>query len=146
MERRTPVADEGKVELPPWAVEPVAAIASEIVDAIGRSGVRVIGDLELLKKVSTTRTDEPPQVRVSPDVAAAAAMGILIASGLARGTAVPKPDAGDEEAAANQPSPPRPIAEPADLFRVSTIQLGLVLFRRLRAAVLARISRLLRRR
>jgi hypothetical protein len=58
---------------------------------------------------------------------------------------VPAGIAGDEEAAANLPNPPRPIAEPADLFRVSTIQLGLVLVRRLRAASVARISRLLRR-
>lgn len=145
MERRNPGPDEGKVELPPWAVEPVAAIAGEIVDAIGRSGVRVVGDLEPLRKVATTRTAEQPAVRVSPDVAAAAAMGILIASGLARGTAMPLSDPGDEEAAANRPRPPRPIAEPAELFRVSTIQLGLVLFRRLRAAALDRVKRLLRR-
>jgi hypothetical protein len=145
MERRTPGSDEGKVELPPWAIEPVAAIAAEIVDGIGRSGVGIVGALEPLKKVATTRTDEPVAVRVSPDVAASAAMGVLVASGLARGTSMPKPDPGDEEAAANLPNPPRPIAEPAELFRVSTIQLGLVLFRRLRAAFFARISRLLRR-
>ena len=145
MERRTPAADEGKVELPPWAVEPVAAIAGEIVDGIGRSGVRVIGDLEPLRKVSTSRTGDRPAVRVSPEVAATAAMGIVLASGLARGTAVPKPEARDEEAAANRPRAPRPIAEPAELFRVSTIQLGLVLFRRLRAAALDRVSRVLRR-
>ena len=145
MERRTPGADEGKVELPPWAVEPVTAIAAEIVDGIGRSGVRVIGDLEPLRKVSTTRTGDMPEVRVSPDVAATAAMGIVLASGLAGGTAMPKPDPGDEEAAANRQRAPRPIAEPAELFRVSTIQLGLVLFRRLRAAALDRVSRLLRR-
>lgn len=145
MERRTPAADEGKVELPPWAVEPVTAIAGEIVDGIARSGVRVIGDLEPLRKVSTTRTGDLPAVRVSPEVAATAAMGIVLASGLARGTALPAIDRGDEEAAANRPRPPRPIAEPAELFRVSTIQLGLVLFRRLRAAALDRVSRLLRR-
>ena len=145
MERRAPAADEGKVELPPWAVEPVAEIARAIVHGIGRSGVRIVGDLESLTSVSTTRTDDAPPVRVSPDVAAAAAMGVLLASGLARGTTMPTPDADDEEAAANRPTPPRPIAEPAELFRVSTIQLALVLVRRLRAAALDRVSRLLRR-
>ena len=145
MERRTPAADEGKVELPPWAVEPVTAIAGEIVDGIARSGVRVIGDLEPLRKVSTTRTGDLPAVRVSPEVAATAAMGIVLASGLARGTAMPAIDRGDEEGPANRPRPPRPVAEPAELFRVSTIQLGLVLFRRLRAAALDRLSRLLGR-
>ncbi len=145
MERRPPSADEGKVELPPWAVEPVAEIARTIVEGIGRSGVRVVGDLASLTKVSTTRTGDAPAVLVPPEVAATAAMGVLLASGLARGTAMPATDPGDEEAAANRPKPPRPIAEPAELFRVSTIQLGLVLFRRLRAAAMDRISRLLRR-
>lgn len=145
MERRAPGPDEGKVELPPWAVDPVSAIAREIVDGIGRSGVRISGDLERLAAVATTRTGDAPAVSVSPDVAATAAMGVLLASGLARGTAVPTEDNGDEEAAANRPRAPRPIAEPAELFRVSTIQLGLVLFRRLRAALRDRVSRLLRR-
>jgi hypothetical protein len=145
MERRSPGADEGKVELPPWAIEPVAEIARTIVEGIGRSRVRVVGDLGSLTKVSTTRTADTPSVHVSPEVAAAAAMGVLLASGLARGTAWPKPDPGGEEADAIRPNPPRPIAEPAELFRVSTIQLGIVLVRRLRAAVRDRISRLLRR-
>jgi hypothetical protein len=72
-------------------------------------------------------------------------MGILLASGLARGTADPNPDSGDSVADANRPNPPRPIAEPSELFRVSTIQLGLVLFRRLRAAAKDRVSRVLGR-
>jgi hypothetical protein len=145
MERRTPAPSEGKVELPPWAVEPVAAISEEIVAGIAETGVRVVGDLGSLTRVSTTRTDAEPVVHVSPDVAAAAAMGILLASGLARGTAKPGRDSGDPEADADRPKPPRPIAEPAELFRVSTIQLGLVLFRRLRAAALDRVSGLVRR-
>ena len=127
MERRIPGPGEGKVELPPWAVEPVAAIAREIVDGIASSGVRVVGDLERLAAAGTTRGETPPTVNVPPEVGAAAAMGVLVASGLARGTAMPTPDPGDEEAAASLPRPPRPIAEPAELFRVSTIQLGLVL-------------------
>lgn len=145
MERRTPAPDEGKVELPPWAVEPVARIAREIVDGIGRSGVRVMGDLERLAAASTSRTGDAPTVHVPPDVAAAAAMGVLIASGLARGTAVPVLDPGDTEAPAGRLSAPGPVAEPAELFRVSTVQLGLVLFRRLRGALKDRLSRSLRR-
>ena len=145
MERRTPAADEGKVELPPWAVDPVARIARDIVEGIAATGVRVVGDLESLSTASTNRTDAPPVVHVTPDVAAAAAMGILLASGLARGTADPNPDSGDSVADANRPNPPRPIAEPSELFRVSTIQLGLVLFRRLRAAAKDRVSRVVRR-
>jgi hypothetical protein len=145
MERREPAPDEGKVELPPWAVEPVEAISQEIVAGIAATGARVVGDLDRLTKVSTSRTDTAPVVHVSPEVAAAAAMGVLLASGLARGTAGRPADSGDEEADSNRPSPPRPIAEPSELFRVSTIQLGLVLFRRLRAATLDRVSRVFRR-
>jgi hypothetical protein len=145
MERRAPAAAEGKVELPPWAVEPVGAIAQEIVAGIAGTGVRVVGDLSSLTRASTTRTDGEPIVNVSPDVAAAAAMGILLASGLARGTAGAAPEPDDPEVSIDRPKPPRPIAEPSELFRVSTIQLGLVLFRRLRAAATDRVSRVLRR-
>ena len=146
MERRAPAPSEGKVELPEWAVEPVSAISQEIVAGIAETGVRVVGDLASLTKVSTTRTDALPVVNVSPDVAAAAAMGVLLASGLARGTAGATVESADDEAAADRPRPPRPIAEPAELFRVSTIQLGVVLFRRLRAAALDRVTGIFRRR
>jgi hypothetical protein len=145
MLRRTPGADEGKVELPPWAIEPISAVATSMVSGIEASGVRVIGDLSSLTKASTTRTGAEPQAHISPEVAASAAMGILLATGLARGTAGRSSDGLAGEAEANRPRAPRPIAEPTELFRVSTIQLGLVLFRRLRAAATDRVSRVLRR-
>jgi hypothetical protein len=145
MERRPPGADEGKVELPPWAIEPITAVATSIVSGIEATGVRVIGDLSSLTRASTTRTEAAPVVHISPEVAASAAMGILLASGLARGTAERSAEGIGGDAGSHRARAPRPIAEPAELFRVSTIQLGLVLFRRLRAAAKDRVSRVLRR-
>ena len=142
---RTPGGDEGKVELPPWAVEPVATISREMVDRIAGSGVRIVGDLQSLTAASTSRTGEQLPIKVAPDVAASAAMGVLLASGLARGTARPVDEPTDPEAGALRLRAPQPIAEPSELFRLSTIQLSLALFRRLRAAGLDRVRRLLRR-
>ena len=86
MKAREPGPDEPRLEMPQWALDRVAVIAREMVDAIAASGVRVIGDLESLTVVPTTgRTgDRPPEASTPPDVAASMAMGILVAGGLAR--------------------------------------------------------------
>jgi len=124
--RRVPEASEGSLELPAWASAPIRRISEEMVDSIGRSGVRVVGDLRSLTWVPVGAVD-PPDMEVTPDVAATAMMGVLVASGAARGPA---------GGAAFQPG-----REPPELFRVSTPQLAIALMRRARAAVLRWISR-----
>ncbi|NJD29468.1 MAG: hypothetical protein FIA92_14385 [Chloroflexi bacterium] len=142
MERRKPAPDEAKVDLPPWSLEPVGQLAREIVDGIAASGVRVVGDLESLTRVSTRREEGSAPYVIKPDVAASLAFGILLATGAARGTArmEPDPEAGPPL------QMPSPYSEPPELFRISTLQLGLVLFRRMRGDLRDRIARLVRRR
>ena len=124
--RRVPEAREGTLELPHWASAPIRRISEEMVESIGRSGVRVIGDLQSLTWVPVGAVD-PPAMEVTADVAATAMMGVLVASGAARGPA--------------GVSGSQPGREPPELFRVSTPQLAIALMRRARAAVLGRITR-----
>ena len=143
MRGRTPAADEPRIELPAWSIEPIETLAREMMASIRASGVRVIGDLEALTTARTTRGPEDAPVVVSPAVAATAALGVLVASGLARGTGVITADEsmgvqGDESLA----RPPRPVQEPPELLRIGTSQLGIVIVRRARAAVQDRIARL----
>jgi hypothetical protein len=127
--RRAPDPREGRVELPAWALAPIAEISRTMVESIAGSGVRIVGDLDSLRWVPAEAPNET-EMRVTPDVAASAMMGVLLASGLARG-------AGGTSGL--------PVREPPELFRVSTMQLGIALLRRARAAAQDRISRLFRR-
>jgi hypothetical protein len=143
MQQREPKPDEPKIELPDWSVEPIRAIATEMMDNIRASGVRVVGDLDDMLYIPKPRVGPAPEVTVSPEVAASAALGVLIASGLARGTAELTVDE-DIEATDDvlPPQPPSPVHEPPDLLRVSTQQMGLVIMRRARVEVANRIRRL----
>ncbi|MEO8274191.1 MAG: hypothetical protein ABI620_08995 [Chloroflexota bacterium] len=148
MRRRQPGQDEPRIELPAWAVEPIAERSREIVAGIAASGVRVIGDLEGLTKVPPPRAAgaEDAPIAISPEVAAAATMGVLLASGLARGTASILTDAAEGQASDNElRRAPRPVQEPAELLRISTMQLGIVIVRRARGAVVDRVAALFRR-
>lgn len=140
MQQRTPKPDEPKIELPDWSVEPIRAIATEMMDNIRATGVRVVGDLDDLLVVPPPRVGPPPEAKVSPEVAASAAIGVLIASGLARGTAEMTVDE-DVEATddVEPPYPPALVHEPPDLLRVSSQQMALVIMRRARVDFMNRI-------
>lgn len=156
MRSRTPEPGEARIELPTWSREPIAALARDMMAAIRASGVRVIGDLDRMAEVPDGGRTEPEDVVVSPAVAASAAMGVLVASGLARGTGSIVSDesdaieGGESEAGRARPAgadrPPRPVQEPPELLRISTQQLGIVMIRRWRAAASDRVARLLGRR
>ena len=140
MQQRTPGPDEPRIELPDWSVEPIREIAAEIVNGIRATGVRVVGDLEDMLYIPKPRVGPAPEVSVSPDVAAAAALGVLVASGLARGTAELTVDedveASDELTA---PRPPPVVNEPPELLRVSSLQMALVMLRRARVDAMNRV-------
>lgn len=142
---RVPAADEPRIELPAWSIERIETIAREMMAAIRASGVRVVGDLDALTAARAgTGTDGP--VIVSPPAAARVAMGVLIASGLARGTG--RITVSEEEGVTGGERvtrAPRPVQEPPELLRISTSQLGIVILRRARAVVKDRLSALLRR-
>jgi hypothetical protein len=149
MKSRVPEPDEPRIETPRWALDRAGALAREMVDNIAASGVRVIGDLEGLTQVPLGPVDdEPPDVRITPGIAASAAMGVLFASGLAREAMPDIPlayDVPEESAPARDGYVPRPSVEPLALARVPTRQVMSLLLRRTRAAVGARLHPIRRR-
>ncbi len=124
MKQRAPGSDEQRIETPRWALERAGETGREIVAKIAASGVAVVGDLDSLTAVPAAGTDgaAAPDTSAPPEVAAAMSMGVLLASGLAR-----------------QPGR-RTYAEPLELNRVGTLQLGAVLVRRVRDAGVRRLS------
>jgi len=128
--RRVPDPSEGRVVVPGWATEPIAEIARTMVASIARSGVRVVGDLDVLTWVPDADPDAA-RFEISPDVAASAMLSVVLASGIAR--------AGKGSTAGV------PAREPPELFRVSTMQLLIALLRRGQVAIRDRIARLFRR-
>jgi hypothetical protein len=123
-------------------------MAAEIVEGITTSGVRVIGDLaNLTSKPSAARQPTAAQRRAAdeawPVIGATMALGVVLASGLARGGTASQamdaawPDGPPERGA----PPPRARVEPLELARVSTPLLGLILVRRLLGAATSRIPR-----
>jgi hypothetical protein len=146
MEVRPPEADEPKIELPAWSLEKIGKVERQIIDGIRESGVRVIGDPEALAYLPPPRIDLGGPVTVSPQVAASAAMGVLIAAGLARGAGQTRANAEDVDDPASEDysiKAPPVVQEPMELLRLSTSQLVVVLLRRGRAALVEKISPLL---
>ena len=143
MQQRTPPPDEPRIELPDWSIEPIRKIATEMMEGIRATGVRVVGDLDDMLAAPAPRVGPAPEVSVSPDVAASAALGVLIASGLARGTAELEVDEAIEAIeGVTRPAPPPVINEPPELLRVSSLQMALVMLRRARGDVLHRVRAL----
>ena len=155
LKRRTPCADEPGIETPAWALDRSTEVAREIVDGIRTSGVRVIGDVDSLATLASKGAAKAAQARATPgeatpaaisdatwaEVGAEAAVGILLASGLARAS-----DSGTGSDAAwpdgqigRAKAPPRARVEPLELARISTPLLGLVVLRRLVGAALAKL-------
>lgn len=150
MKTRVPESDEPRIETPRWALDRVGAVAREMVEAIAASGVRVVGDLEGLTEVPPSEVvgDRPPEVRVSPRIAASAAMGVLLASGLARDGSRSTPSASvepEDVAPDREDYVPRPSVEPLALVRLSTLQVMGVLLRRTQSALGARLHPIRRR-
>ncbi len=143
MEHRPPNPDEPKIELPEWSREPVGAMARQVIEGIRDSGVRVIGDLEGLAQVPESRGMPDGPVAVSPEVAASAVMGVLLASGLARGTGEISIRAPELPDGVTPLQAPPVVQEPAELLRLSSTQLQIVLIRRARAAVVEKLRPLL---
>ncbi len=140
---RVPAADEPRVELPQWALDKAGAVAAEMVPVIEASGVRIVGDVAKLRLVPTSRLagDDVPEVRVTPDVGAVTAMGVLLATGLPR-----------RDLAKHAPrgglgwlrSPEEPLEAP-ELELISTPRLAAALARRLAYRARSAITAPLRR-
>jgi len=137
MKLQEPSPASPRIELPAWALDRATAVAEEMVANIGSSGVRVIGNLDgLAAAPSRPAGDTRPDVCVPPEVAASMAMGVLIASGLAR-----TGDGGKLRATGGG----RSYFEPLELARVPTYQLAGVVGLRARDTVVRRLRRILGR-
>jgi hypothetical protein len=153
LKQRMPPPAEPRIATPPWAIKRASAVTREIVDGIAASGVHVVGNLGALAStpawlsVATTKADREAERKTYDadaawaEIGATLALGVVIASGLARGDAVkaweqiPWPDGPVPRGA----PPPRARVEPLELARVSTPLLGLILVRRLIGGALARL-------
>ncbi len=135
MKTREPGPDEPRIENPQWVLDRAGEIASEMVDAIVASGVRIVGDPERLRPTLTSQLVDgrQPEPRITPQIAARAAMGVVLTKGVFR------------SAADGDGYVPRPSVEPIAVSSISTIKVMTVLRHRVRAAVLMRTRRLLRR-
>jgi hypothetical protein len=139
---REPAAGEPAIELPGWSAAAVTAIAHDIVTGIAASGVRVIGTLEPLARVPEPGRADAPDPAITPEIAAAAAVGVVLATGLARGGAARIPITADTpEDPIHDPDPfiPRPTIEPLALVRMSAFEIMGVLVRRAVSAVTGRL-------
>jgi hypothetical protein len=91
LQSRTPAADEPSLQLPRWAAERASALGRRYADGIAASGVRVVGDLEVLAApVSGVGTRPPKPDSVPVDAAAALVVGTLSAA-LGRGAFLDDP-------------------------------------------------------
>jgi hypothetical protein len=81
LQGRVPAAGEPPVRLPPWAAAKVGSIAEEIVAGIQASGVRVFGDLDILRRPAETLTPDGQATFGAPDVAGSLAMALFAAGG-----------------------------------------------------------------
>jgi hypothetical protein len=149
MKLRQPDPAEPRIETPGWAQDRVRTISREIVDGIAASGIRVIGDLDLLvegppgpRAARTARNasrepDAATDDAVWPAVVSRALMGIVVQSGLARGSgaAAEPEDWPDQTVVASA----RPGGLPA-LEDWSTPRLRSLVAGRVRAALRSRLG------
>jgi hypothetical protein len=127
LQRRVPAKDEAPVRLPAWAAPQVASVADEVVAGIRATGVRVIGDLDVLRRPADILSTDEDATFGGPDVAGSLAMALFAAGG-----ALPWPP--DSDGA--------PIER---LQRVSSRRLAVTLANRLRSSA-TRVMRVARER
>ncbi|MFD2078425.1 hypothetical protein [Actinopolymorpha cephalotaxi] len=125
-EARTPVPDEPRVTTPRWAQEEAVAVGREMANRIASSGVRVIGDLELLHRQLPDAAEESTSTAlVDPEAAAQALFGAI--------AAVPT---------LNPVPPAPPVAKPekvgVPVHKVRSTELVRILARRVRRRLLRR--------
>jgi hypothetical protein len=128
MKTRIPPPDEQRVRLPGWAREMVGHLSREMVANLKGTGVRVLGDLDTLAPapgpdgaVHDPESAGPEAVCITPEIAAAMAVGMAVVAGHARGT---RPAAATDGA-----------EEKAELARYATYQLSGAVLGRMRRSV-----------
>jgi len=69
--------DEPRVETPAWAVERANAVATEMIESLGCSGVRIVGDLAHLRSDQDAPEAISELKETTPEIAARAVIGVL---------------------------------------------------------------------
>ncbi len=138
MKARVPDAAEARLVTPAWATERANQFGAEVARSLRELGVNVIGDLESLVvplPAGGAPNGSPSGVTtVTPEVAARMAMGVLLASGRARGERGPgKGRLGST------------WSEPAELFQVRTAELIGTVLRRIWSGGVEKIAGLFER-
>jgi hypothetical protein len=147
MKSRVPGPDEARVVMPAWAIDRATEIATTMVDAISTSGVRVVGELQRLaeRPPDTKERSAGETVSVPPAVAASAAMGVLVAMGLARSPIPTSDPEGVEAGETLVPVALPPMSgEPRELLRVSSAELAWALLARMKARLASPVRALFR--
>jgi hypothetical protein len=135
---RAPRGEEARIETPDWALDRAVEASREIAAGIARSGVRVLGDLDTLAAPGWTAPVPAAAADVAgatgapswPDIAATTAMGVLLATGLAREKRAGLDDAGWPDPLATTRDRQVPVNDAA-LATLSTPRLAAALSARL---------------
>jgi hypothetical protein len=88
---RRPPPSEPRIEVPAWARERIGELATAMVAGIRSTGVRVVGDLDRLEVLPTTRPDDGTPANPDP----AFEIGAWLAVGMYRGAAGLTPPIGE---------------------------------------------------
>jgi hypothetical protein len=153
MKRLDPDRDEQRIILPSWAAGRAEAVATSMVDGIAGSGVRVVGDLDGLVEVARggakggapalAAAAPTDGMAVPPRAAAAAALGVVLQSGLVRGSAAGTASSPHPITAADDPAPvatPSAVGSP-DPDLGSSLYILAVIANRARTGVAAWVHR-----
>lgn len=147
IEVRSPAPEEGKPQLPGWAVDRAVAEAEQNVARLQRCGARIIGDPESLRVVPATGPDERPITDVPIDLAVQAVVGAIAAG--TRGKWSLRPPRKPEQVPNGRPAPGRrPGTTHPARPRMNTVpsrELVAILGRRVRRGLRRRLRELRRR-
>ncbi len=122
---------------PAWAIDKANSVGAEIISVVRLLGVRVLGDLDSLVVPAADASEETPVsdvAGISPEVAGRMAMGVLLASGRARG-----------ERGAGKGRVGPTWSEPQELLRFGSIELLGTLIRRMWSGGIEKIAGLFER-
>ena len=147
LESRQPGPDEGKTQLPGWALEHAALEADRISARLQQMGVRIVGDLGSLRATSGgIEREEAPISQVPLDLAAEAVVGAI--AGATRGSwrldAPRRPARGSAERPDDQAPSTTAVASPR-IEELSTREVVALLSGRWSRSVRRRTLRVLRR-
>lgn len=137
LKARRVASSERRLLTPAWAIDKANTFGAEVINVVRLLDVRVLGDLDSLVVPAADASKEATVsdvAGISPEVAARMAMGVLLASGRARG-----------ERGAGKGRVGPTWSEPQELFRFDSVELLGVLIRRIWSGAIEKIAGLFER-